>query len=266
MAPSPPYALSELTLPLVDRSRPTIAAGSTISATRALTTLVWLPITAGRWPLIVFAHGFDVGPAAYVALLSSWAAQGYVVAAPEFPLTDPDVAGSNLDEADIDNQVADVRFVTDYLVSEASPLVNHIDPARVAVAGHSDGAEAAIAAAAAGVPAGEPRYRALLALSAQPVEGTAGRNPPILVAQGDADTTNAPSYGLQIWQQAAAPKYLLDIEGGGHFPPFEAGSAWLPGIESITEMFLDTYVAGDGKASSIASAVGRYSRLSLRTG
>jgi len=265
-APSPPYALSELTLALVDGSRPTVAAGRTISYTRALKTLVWLPVGGGRWPLIVFAHGFDASPAPYAALLSSWAAHGYVVAAPEFPLTDPDIAGANLDEADIDNQVADVRFVTDYLVSSTSPLVERIDPSRVAVAGHSDGAETAIGAAAASPPAGEPAYRALLALSAQPVDGTAGRNPPVLVAQGDADTTNPPSYGLQTWEQAAGPKYLLDIEGGGHLPPYEAGSVWLSGIESITETFLDTYLAGDARASAIVSTVGRYNRLSLRTG
>ena len=265
-APSPPYALSELTLRLVDRSRPTVAAGRTISATRALTTLVWMPVGAGRWPLIVFAHGFDVSPAPYAALLGSWAAHGYVVAAPEFPLTDPDVAGSNLDEVDIDNEVADLRFVTDYLVSPDSPLLDRIDPNRVAVAGHSDGAEAAIAAAAASVPAGEPRYLALLALAAQPVEGTAGQNPPILVAQGDADTTNPPSYGLQTWQQAAPPKYLLEIKGGGHLPPFEAGSVWLPGIESITETFLDSYLAGDAGTASITTTAGRYNGLYLRTG
>ena len=74
---------------------------------------MWLPAAPGRRPLIVFAHGFDVGPGIYAALLDAWAAHGYVVAAPEFPLTDPAVAGASLDENDINNQPADLRFVTE---------------------------------------------------------------------------------------------------------------------------------------------------------
>ncbi|MGI8491752.1 MAG: chlorophyllase/cutinase-like alpha/beta fold protein, partial [Acidimicrobiales bacterium] len=129
------------TLRLVDDSRPTVSGGRQVAASRTLTTLVWRPAVAGRWPLVVFAHGFQVGPTPYLALLSSWAAAGFVVAAPEFPLTDATVAGANLDESDIDNQPADVRFVISRLVGSGSPLPGVIDPSEVALAGHSDGAE-----------------------------------------------------------------------------------------------------------------------------
>jgi pimeloyl-ACP methyl ester carboxylesterase len=207
-----------------------------------------------------------VGPAPYTALLEAWAAHGYVVAAPEFPLTDQAIAGADLDESDIDNQPADVRFVTDYLVGPACPVANRIDATRVALAGHSDGAETALAAAVDPAPAGEPRYRALIAMAVQPVPGATGRNPPMLVTQGDADTINPPSYGYQTWALAASPKYLLVIAGGGHLSPLEAGRADLSGIEVATEAFLDVYVAADAPQSAIPSAVSHQSGLTLRAG
>ncbi len=252
---------------LVDRSRPTVSRGRVVSPFRTLTTLVWLPAAPGPWPLIVFGHGFDVGPETYASMLETWATHGYVVAAPEFPLSDPAVAGSNLDENDISNQPADLRFVTDGLVAPDSPLAGQVDPARVAVAGHSDGGESALAASVAPAPAGEPRYRGLIAMSVQPLPGSgATANPPILITEGDADTINPPAWGQQTWQQAAPPKYYLDIHGGGHLPPLQAGSAWLPGIEAVSSAFLDAYVAGDGPSSGMAAAASHTPLLSLQSG
>ena len=262
----PPYPVAALTVPLVDPSRPTISHGRTVSSSRALTTTVWFPDRPGRFPLVVFAHGFDVSPAPYTSLLETWAAHGYVVAAPAFPLTDPAVAGADLDEGDINNQPADVRFVTDQLVAPPDPLSARIDRTRVSVAGHSDGAETALAASTATVPPGEPAYRAVVVMSGQPVPGAAGHNPPALIVQGDADTINPPDYGYSTWDQAASPKLLLVLRGAGHLPPFEAGSPWLSGVEAVTDAFFDVYVAQDGAPTSLAASAARYHNLSLRTG
>ena len=258
--------MSETTLPFVDRSRPTVSDGHAVSPFRTLTTVVWLPDGPGRWPLVVFAPGFDVGPLTYSALLAAWAAHGYVVAAPEFPLTDPAVAGPNLDENDINSQPADLRFVTDALVAADSPLGSHIDPGRVAVTGHSDGGESALAASVAPTPPGEPHYRAVIAMSVQPLTGSKpATNPPALVTEGDADTINPPAWGLQTWEDAAPPKYLLILHGGGHLPPLEAGSAWLPGIEAVSEAFLDAYVAGDGAPADVRAATAGFPTVSVQS-
>jgi acetyl esterase/lipase len=261
----PPYPLGQVTLRLVDPSRPTVSQGRMVSSSRTLTTPVWFPSRSGRWPLVVFAHGFQVGPAPYTALLEAWAAHGYVVAAPEFPLTDQAVAGPNLDESDLQNQPADVRFVTDQLLSPSSPLAARIDPARVAVAGHSDGAETALAASTDPVPAGEPPYRAVMVLSGQPVPGAADHNPPILVAQGDADTINPPDLGYATWDQAAAPRFLLVMHGAGHLPAYQAGTVWFPAMERVTEAFLDVFVAGDEPSSDVARSGAGDPAVTLRS-
>jgi dienelactone hydrolase len=227
------------TLDLVDETRPVVSYGSTISDTRPLTTLVWYPAVAGPWPLIVFAHGFAVGPDPYVSLCEAWAEAGYVVAAPRFPLTDEAVAGENLDEYDLDNQPADVDFVIDALAAADGPMPGLVDRTRIGVAGHSDGGLTALSVAA-DPPEG---LRAVIALSTSPV-GRPGENPPLLVVQGDEDDINGWEYGQAIYDEAAAPKFLVYLLGAGHLPPFEEGSDWETVIRHVTISFLDLYVAG----------------------
>ena len=264
--PQPPYTVTEITIPLVDTSRPTVANGQRISSSRALTTLVWAPSAPGRWPLVVFAHGFEVGPTPYIGLLEHWASEGYVVAAPEFPLTDQAVAGADLDENDLVNQPQDVRFVTDALVAASSPVAGRIDPSRVAVAGHSDGAETALSASIQPSPPGEPAYKAVIVMAGQPVTSGRSANPPILVTQGDADTTNPPQNGYDTYAQASSPKYLEVLHGAGHLPPEEVGTAWYPALSGVTTAFLNDYVAGTGSQAAIIAAGSQSPYGSIQSG
>lgn len=266
-APGPPYPLSSVTLPLVDHTRPTVSHGHQVSSSRSLTTIVWYPDVPGRHPLVVFAHGYQVGPTPYFALLQAWASHGFVVAAPEFPLTDAAIAGNNIDESDIDNQPQDLRFVTDSLIATGSPIAARINPEEVAVAGHSDGAESAVAASVAPVPSGEPPFDALIAMSVQQLPGVSKTdNPPMLVTQGDQDTINPPSYGYQVYTEGVSPKFLLVLRGGGHLPPLQSGSPWLAGIETVTDAFLDCYLAHDVPAAAIGSGVSGSSLFSFDAG
>jgi len=237
-----PLPVATAFLPLVDESRPTVSFGELVSDSRALTTWLWFPATpAGRpWPLVVFAHGYAVGPAPYAAMCEAWAAAGYVVAAPEFPLTDAEVAGDYLDESDIDNQPDDVRFVVDSLLAPGSPLAGQIDAGRIAVAGHSDGGVTVLAVATEPLPG----LRAVIALSASPVYGGSVASPPLLVIQGDEDDISGYESGAAVYDQGTAPRYLLTLLGGTHLPPFLDGSAYLDTVNKVAVDFLDHYVAG----------------------
>jgi pimeloyl-ACP methyl ester carboxylesterase len=140
-------------------------------------------------------------------------------------------------------------------VAPTSVVAGRIDATRVAAAGHSDGAEAALSEALTRAPAGQPAVRAVIAMSVSPLPGTTRlANPPLLVTQGDADPINPFSEGRQTYGQGASPKYFLTLLGGGHLPPLEAGSAWLPTIITVTEDFLNLYVAGTGLRGALVTA------------
>ena len=137
---------------------------------RPVTTVFWYPPARdgnGPFPLVVFGHGFAARPSWYRRLLRGWAAAGYVVAAPIFPLGNANAPGGP-NEADIVNQPRDMSFViTRVLAASASgkgALAGLVDPGKVAVAGQSDGAMTAFAAAYES-PWRDDRVHAALVLS-----------------------------------------------------------------------------------------------------
>lgn len=282
-----PYAVGLRVVRFVDTSR-RIKLPHGRTEPRTLVTYVRYPATGpssatdladappaddgGPFPLVVFAHGFNVGPATYTRILRAWAHAGYIVAAPAFPLESAGAPGGP-DESDLVNEPTDIHVVISRLLRESAtpgnPFAGTIAPDRVAVAGHSDGAVAALAAAyQRGVR--DPRVAAAIIFAGaefSPFDGfslPAPASPALLSAQGTADPINNPKSTYSYWNQAPGPKYLLKLLGAGHLPPFTYAQPQLGVVERVSIAFLDRYLKGDAGGPSRMYAAARRGVASLR--
>jgi alpha-beta hydrolase superfamily lysophospholipase len=250
-----PGAVRTRVLRLTDYSRLAHFRDGTVRA-RVLITHVLYP-SSGRppYPLVVFAHGFALSPGIYAPLLEAWARAGYVVAAPEFPVEGQDAPGGP-DQRDLPNEPGDLSFLVSQLTSRANPLRPLIDLRRIAVAGHSDGGIAALAAAY-DRRARDRRIGAALILSgaAPPGFEPVGRGtPPVLAVQGTADTVNAPSTTAAYFERLNRPKFLLWLLGAPHLQPYSSSDdRWAPYVARTTTAFLDYYLRA-GSLSDLISA------------
>ena len=108
-----------------------------------------VPVADGRFPLVVFSHGFagfNTQSTFLTAHLASW---GFIVAAPEH--TDRDLpaalsaalTGKSLSQS---NDVTDLQDTISLMETQAgtsgSPFYRHIDDARIGAVGHSAGGSA----------------------------------------------------------------------------------------------------------------------------
>ena len=173
------------------------------------------------YPLIVFAHGLGGSPAGHTDLLKHWAAAGYVVAAPAFPLTSRNVPGGP-NAGDVLNQPADMSFLISSMIRASrgsGPLSGLVDPEKVAAAGHSNGAVTTEGLAAESC-CRDPRLKAaiIMAGSAGAFAGKAewDQAPPIMVVHGTADSLMPYSGGVSLFNSAKGPKALLSLSGGDH--------------------------------------------------
>jgi dienelactone hydrolase len=202
----------------------------------------------GPFPLIVFAHGFDITPSPYAALLDAWVRAGYVVAAPIFPLTNPRAPGGP-NESDLVNQPTDMSFViTQMLAADRAKhgiLGRLLDTRQIAVAGQSDGGSTALAAAYDD-HFRDGRIGAAIILSGARIPGLGGYDfrggSPLLAAQGTADRSNAPGSTYSYFGLASPPKFLLSLWGAPHLGPYTDEQPYLGIVERVTIAFLNGYL------------------------
>jgi dienelactone hydrolase len=248
-APAAPIrndAVSLTTLPLVDTTRPVVGDGEVLADERDLPTTVWTPSGPGPFPLVVFVPGYDKGPLDYQRFCATLASAGYVVAAPSFPQEDP-ARGFPLDRTHLVDEAADVRFVITAL--EARPA-DDLDDARVAVVGHSDGADVALLVGY-GTGTVDPRVGAVVADAPDPM--TVAPVPslvPLLLVQGTDDSVVPYSSSQTVFHQLDAPVFYLSLLGAGHLPPIAGGTPWTPVLDGAVALFLDTTVAGRGSGGT----------------
>ena len=282
------YAVGERVITLVNHDRTVRMPGHGLRP-RTLATVVRYPTTgpashvdvrdappdrtAGPFPLVVFGHGFAVTPGTYAALLRAWAAAGFVVAAPVFPLENANAPGGP-DESDLVNQPADMTFViTQMLAADTNPralLAGTIAPREVAVSGQSDGGETALAVAYDGFYL-DPRIRAAVILSGARIPGPLSQltfsvtGPPLLATQGTADTVNLPRNTYRFFAAAHRPKYLLRLLGAPHLPPYTTEEPQLGIVERVSIAFLDRYLKGAADGTAQMRSAGDQAGLAALT-
>jgi len=224
---------------------------------------------SGGYPMIVFAHGYNVTPDTYATLLDAWASAGFVVVAPIFPDENAaEVAAQGVNtEDDVINEPGDLAFVTrEVLADSATPspdcpvLTGLVDPSQLALAGHSDGAEAVSMLAydhgldPQGVNYADLRmginYRAVLilsgALDTYQANADEASRPDLLVVHSLADTCDPIRNDVLLYDTIHQPnKWFLELATAHHLPPFDGVDlAAFKLVVTVTVPFLQMALEG----------------------
>jgi len=195
---------------------------------RTLPTDIYVPGGTGPFPLIVHNHGLDGSSAKFSELLGAWATAGYIVVAPNFPLTNAATPKGQTSIGDFVNQPADVRFVLDKVLAEnerGGALDRKIATDHMGVSGLSLGGGSTYPLIFHPCCRDE-RFRSAILMSAMELPFAGGdydwtRRFPILVFSGTADA--AVNYAQQqaIVAKLPGPTWAVTLDGGLHAPPFE---------------------------------------------
>lgn len=244
---------------------------------RARTVLakLYLPAqSSGPVPLVVFSHGIGGSREGYTYLGKYWAANGYASLHLQHAGSDRNLwAGNPLTlvsrlqeaahESEAKDRALDLGFALDRLLG--SEVAARIDPARIAAAGHSYGANTTLLAAGAQlrregrvVGFGDPRIRAAVVISAPPFHGEADAQDilrhvqiPTLHITAAADDIRIPGYASGLQERVdvysavgGARKSLAVFKGGSHSIFTDrlgtGGADWNPRVKAATrELALD---------------------------
>jgi dienelactone hydrolase len=264
----------------VDPTRPTSAVpGYDGAPSRTFPVTIWYPASVGPaatavegappervgapYPVLLFSHGFGVVPAFYEPLLVRWAAAGYVVVAPTYPLLSGVPAGPS--HEDFNLVFADASFVLSGVLgrlgsgSTAHPLAGMVDPDRVGVAGHSDGLVTAYGMSALEC-CRDRRVAAVVAMAgilgnvANPLEEDTGV--PVMHVMGERDELQSYSAAIE-WdrENLGQPRWMVTALGGNHAAPYTSpASPHFDGVVRMTTDFFDGILRGRPASLAAISA------------
>lgn len=274
VVPAGGFPVTTHTESLVDDTRPTQdipETGVAPADSRTLVTTFTYPDAPGPFPLVVFAHGHYGHPRKFTKLFEAWAAAGFVVAAPSFPLSNDEVPGA-ASVLDLSNQPGDVSFV----ISEAlrrsgepgSFLQGRVNPEEIGVGGLSLGGGTTYLAAFDECCL-DSRIDAAMVLDAlrPDLSGLAlDRGLPLLIVHADEDPVLPASSAEEAFAVAAPPKYLVILHEAVHASPYEDEPD--PADELVrgtTTAFWRLHLAHDPDAAVELSRAARVDGLSTVT-
>jgi predicted esterase len=266
------YAVGEVSITLVDMSRSTAAHGPVPEApSRTLKTDIVYPaegapgdaVTAQApaypsmtpYPLVVLSHGLGGSVQHLMPLAQVWAARGYIVALPQFPLTNFSTPGGPVAQ-DVQNQPADVSFVIDQILAMSetpgSLLHNAVDGEKIAVGGHSNGGITTYGLVANSC-CRDPRIDAALVLSGTTSpfadgEYNLSETPPILLVHGVYDDLILYNSAVRTYNALLPPKGLLTLEESDHGSYFSPQHPAFDTVAIATTDFFDATLRDDSAA------------------
>lgn len=277
VAPIGTFAVGQISATFVDPTRPTNPNGTFPgSPNRSLLTAIYYPTTRpptdkakpdapfnpahGPYPLILFSHGVLGRGVSYAGVLTKWASAGYIVVAPDYPLSNTNAPGGvsfGRGVADVKNQPADASFVISQVLKldKTKKLVGGtVDQHHLGAAGHSLGAISTYGLVYSAC-CRDKRIDAAVEMSGIPavVEPTAnyfhGVNTPLLGLHGDADPIVPYQPDVDGFANAKPPKFFLTFLGAGHISPFLGGTdVQALVLQKATVDFWDRYLKGDAAA------------------
>jgi predicted dienelactone hydrolase len=184
-----------------------------------------VPVAAGRYPLVVFSHGyagFRDQSTFLTARLASW---GFVVAAPDHFSRDlTEVLGgptaATAKTTDVADLQATIALMKTQNASAASPFHRRIDVGLIGAVGHSAGGAAVEALAAI-----DPQVTTFIGLAGATV-GAFGQSKggadsivphqPGLLMSGTSDHVVSDTSMIKAYGKLHAPKRLILLRGAGH--------------------------------------------------
>lgn len=265
---------------------------------RPVKAKLYLPSRAqGPVPLVVFSHGIGGSREGYTYLGKYWAANGYATLHLQHAGSDRSLWSGNplglvsrlqaaAQESEAVARARDLGFALDQLL--AGELAPRIDASRIAVAGHSYGANTTLLVAGAQVRRegrtldfADPRIRAAVLISAPPFYGEqdaqavlAAVRVPTLHITATADDILIPGYGSGLADRTAvfaaagsAHKALAVFKDGSHSIFTDrlgtGGAALNPQVKAATrELALDFLRSVfEGRPEALAAAARRHQPL-----
>ena len=197
-------------------------------------------------------------------VLAAWASQGFVVAAPLFPLSNGNVPGGP-DAGDVVNQPKDMSYVISAVLADSlSPsgaLSGLVDTKEIGAAGHSNGAVTTLGLVA-NTCCYDSRVKASVVMAGTtegfpPGHYELAKSPPLLLVHGTADQLIPYRSAPLIYNQAQGPKGLLTIVGGSHDAAGGQDPQSASTVIRTTTDFFERYLTGNRQAGSRLATDGR---------
>ena len=177
-----------------------------------------VPVARGRFPLVLFSHGYAGFRDQSVFLTSALASWGFVVAAPEHTSRNLTrvMGGPAGTTTDVQDLRATITLMAQKSRNPRNPLHGHLDLAHIGAVGHSAGGRAVEALAAA-----DKRVTTFIGLAGASVgaldDGTSDvPDQPGLLMAGTADSIVELDGMQAAYAAMTGPKRMVELDNAGH--------------------------------------------------